>query len=400
MSEKLKFSRDIAIETGSISAEKLQPMRLTSFRFKVTLGSILLSCLLVVAGGIGLWWLATWGVCDLQSSRPVVRSLRALSKASATVAPAPTVPATVSPAWSVEQINEARTQLQEGTDEEALLAIRRLGSMECWASVQLLAGVAGDPQWPEDLRIEAVQALRTLHTSSSASALKQLYGKADSVALQVEIVTALGNEDYFEIAPLFERILNAKDSPSDLRVATAEALAYSSPEALPTLRSLAAVDADADVRSAAAWAMSCIRSEQPYGKELAAMAKKEPEVMVRRRLYEALLMQADNTAVSLVPVISAETDLAARVAGLNALGDSVSRSMNADWASEFDARQVPDLKRIALSNETTNLRMRAVFALRRAGTPASMQALREITQSADEPHVARAAYNGSQPYGS
>ena len=299
-----------------------------------------------------------------------------------------------SKAWMYERIKAARGVLEYSSDEQAIEALRCLGELRSSASANMLGVVAKDPAWPLALRIEAVQALGSMNTSEAAAVLKQLLSALADDELREQVVAALGNQPWESLYVAFEQLLGAPETPPSLRVSAVEALSRSTPEALPALQRLVAVDADADVRAAAAWAMSCIRVDQSYGPALAALAKQEPEIMVRRRIYEALLVQASNPAVDLAPVIHAEQDVAARVAGLNALGDAVSRSMDARQMSAFDTQDVPDLMRIAFSDETLNLRMRAVFALRRAGTPGAMEALAEIAKTHPTPQVARAASNG------
>jgi hypothetical protein len=61
----------------------------------------------------------------------------------------------------------------------------------------------------------------------------------------------------------------------------------------------------------------------------------------------------------------------------------------------FDRKIVPELLKIATEPNTVNIQMRAVFALRRAQTPAAQSALVTISQSAPAP-VASAAQNGLQ----
>jgi hypothetical protein len=63
--------------------------------------------------------------------------------------------------------------------------------------------------------------------------------------------------------------------------------------------------------------------------------------------------------------------------------------------SEFNANIIPELTQIAVSPGSLNLRMRAVFALRRANTPAAREALTEISQTPTQ-QIAAAARNGLQ----
>ena len=54
---------------------------------------------------------------------------------------------------------------------------------------------------------------------------------------------------------------------------------------------------------------------------------------------------------------------------------------------------MPELQRIAASESSVNIRMRAVFGLRRARTAAARDALAAIA-AVDEPRVAAAARHG------
>jgi hypothetical protein len=55
---------------------------------------------------------------------------------------------------------------------------------------------------------------------------------------------------------------------------------------------------------------------------------------------------------------------------------------------------VPELLQIAISDNSINIRMRDVFALRRAQTDAAQAALSEIANRASNPQVAEAARHG------
>jgi len=91
--------------------------------------------------------------------------------------------------------------------------------------------------------------------------------------------------------------------------------------------------------------------------------------------------------------VMAEQDVAARVAGFNALGCAVQQQPASASAGVFDREIVPELLKIATEPNSLNIQMRAVFALRRAQTPEAQGALWKISQSAPAP-VASAAQNG------
>jgi hypothetical protein len=96
------------------------------------------------------------------------------------------------------------------------------------------------------------------------------------------------------------------------------------------------------------------------------------------------------------PKVLAEQDIAARVAGFNALGRAAVQAPGSEMATSFDQLIVPELVTIATSPNSLNIQMRAVFALRQAQTPASQQALAVIASTA-QPQVAMAARNGLRP---
>ena len=88
-----------------------------------------------------------------------------------------------------------------------------------------------------------------------------------------------------------------------------------------------------------------------------------------------------------------EQDLAARIAGFNALGRVAYQQPGSDVAMAFDQEAVPELLKVAISPNSLNLQMRAVFALRRAQTESAREALKLISNSAN-PQIATAARNG------
>ena len=213
--------------------------------------------------------------------------------------------------------------------------------------------------------------------------------------VQEVLLGSLGHFPFAQIAETWKTFLADPSTPSGLRAAAAEALSNSSADAVPFLESLASADREADVREMAAWALSTQAPGGALGSKIAQMLPLEPEPDVRRRLYESLLVQAENPSESVLQVIEQEDDPAARVAAMNAAGDAVGRKQSSSLAATFDSQMVPELQAVALGNSSPNLRMRAVFALRRAGTPAALTALANISQTT-APEIATAARNGLQ----
>jgi HEAT repeat protein len=245
----------------------------------------------------------------------------------------------------------------------------------------------------ESLRVEAAAALGSIGTWEACGILTTRLERPASEALATQILDSLGSFPFSGVESTFERFLATPERPAASRVAAAESLAHSSPEAVPFLLKLSEHDADADVRASAAWAISAQGPVRGLAPQLVTIASREAEPDVRRRLYEAMLPQEGLPPEELRDLVAAEIDLAAKVAGFNALGCTIGRDPSSPITSAFDRESVPELRAIATGSNSTNLQMRAVFALRRAGTPAAQAALADIARGA-APVIAQAAGNG------
>ncbi len=284
--------------------------------------------------------------------------------------------------------------LLDDADERVVMgAIRGLSAIRGEEVTVRVAGILDDARYSEHIRIEAALGLGTIRTPAARDALVRAFGQTESDGLSAQILASLGQFDFSTVARTFERYLAAPEAPSDMRVVATEALAQSSPRAVPFLLRLAHGDADADVRASAAWAVSAHQTVTHLGPALASLAEREPEPDVRRRLYEALLPQSAVPTGRLLPLVLAEQDISARVAGFNAIGRGAHQRPESAVAARFDAEIVPELLHIATAPNSLNIQMRAVFALRRARTPAALAALGMIAERAG-PQVATAARNG------
>ena len=209
-----------------------------------------------------------------------------------------------------------------------------------------------------------------------------------------QILNALGRFPFETVASTFEQVLSSPGVPAEQRVVAVEALAYSSAGAVPFLLGFAEGDADAEVRASAAWAVSTHGRYRDIAPMLTDMVEAEPDEDVRRRLYEALLPQSGIPSERLLTTVLEEEDIAARIAGFNALANAASQGAPETFAATFDQLIVPELLQIALSDNSVNIRMRAVFALRRAQTAAAQVALAEIVKHAANSQIAEAARHG------
>jgi HEAT repeat protein len=296
--------------------------------------------------------------------------------------------------WSdALRTDAALALLETGKAADARRAVRELAVIGGDANTGRLDGIVKDAALSKDLRLEAALGLGIIGTPRAADALIDAFATFSDPQTQEQLLEPLGRFPFPQIEATWREFLADPNTSNQLRVAAVDALSNSSPESLPFLKTLAASDRDPKVREMSAWAISVQGQNGSLGPELARMTTSEREPDVRRRLYEALLAQAANPAESLLPQIRNETDIAARMAGFNAVGDAVKRNATPGLTATFNAHIVPELTQVALSSESLNIRMRAVFALRRADTPAARQALLEISQT-QTPQIASAASHG------
>ena len=261
------------------------------------------------------------------------------------------------------------------------------------ANTGTLSAMVKNLDLPESLRLEAALGLGRIGTSAAGDGLLEAFWTFSEPEIHEQLLGALGHFPFHQIETAFKDYLDDPNTSSELRVAAVDALSNSSYDALPFLVTMAESDRDPEVREMSAWAIAAHSQTGAMGPDLTRMLKAEPDADVRRRLYEALSAQTDNAAESLMPLIESETDIAARVAGFNALGEAIKGGAS---SAEFDANIVPELTNVAVSNESLNVRMRAVFALRRADTVAARHAL-EVISKTSNPKIALAARHGLKP---
>jgi HEAT repeat protein len=288
--------------------------------------------------------------------------------------------------WLLPLLNEANERL-------AIAAIRGLSAIGGDEISARIAEILKDHQRSDRVRVEAAQGLAVIGTPAAIEILAEAFGQVSQDDVATEILRSLGQFPFPTIAKTFSDYLSAPETPEEMRVVVVEALAFSTQEAVPFLLGLAESDVSTDVRASAAWAISTHTDDRYLGETLARLAEREQETDVRRRLYEAMLPQVNILAERLLPLVQAEDDIATRVAGFNAIGRAAGLEPSSVSAAVFDQQIVPELLQIATSENSLNIQMRAVFALRYARTAAAQGALSVIAKTA-RPQVATAARNG------
>lgn len=288
--------------------------------------------------------------------------------------------------WFAPLLNDPDEQVVRG-------AIRGLSAMGTDEVTPQLAGILADPIRSESVRIEAALGLGDLGTSAARDVLAKAFTSVAEDEVATQILNSLGRFPFAQVADLFGEYLAAPDTPVAMRVTAVEALAFSTQDAVPFLLGMAERDADADVRAASAWAISLHSLVQNLAPTLTDLAQREADPDVRRRLYEALLPQVNIPAAQLLPTVLAEDDVAARVAGFNAIGCAIAQAPAEDVTGIFDKQIVPELVAIATTPNSLNIQLRAVFALRQAQTAAAQDGLAVIANTARS-EVATAARSG------
>jgi len=286
--------------------------------------------------------------------------------------------------------------LDDPNRDVVLATIRGLSAIGGDDVTSRIIGILNDEQRSDQVRVEAAIGLGVIGTPKASGALVEMLARVPTGELAVQILNSLSRFEFSNVSTVFEEYLGAPDANPKMRVAAVEALANGSAESVPFLLKLAGSDADPDVRASAAWAISAHTGITDQGPALSSLVQHETEADVRRRLYEGLLAQDSVSPDQLLPIVQSEEDLAARVAGFNAVGQFVRQQPVSPAATIFNDQIVPELVQIATSPTSLNLQMRAVFALRRAQTGPAQAALMAIANSA-RPEVATNARNGLLP---
>jgi HEAT repeat protein len=326
---------------------------------------------------------------------------------------------------SAEAIGALKNALQGGTDELRAAIAEGLGacsSVDCTLALQGLlndanaavvkAAVQGlaqqgspqgitsltqllyDSQRSADIREAAIQALGTIHQPGALDALTQAALNLGDDSLVTEILNALGSRDFSETQSFFQNYLRSPNISSDLRVAAVEALAQAQGDPTAFLMTLLS-DQNAEVRNAAAWALSATEATGTAGAQLLGLLQAESDPGVRARLYQALGNQDNYDMALALAAVQKETDPAALVAGLDLLAKTLSENPSAPGLQAFfDQTGIAQLKQMALTGQNSDERMMAIVALTRlAGTQPGLQALQYVALNATDPKVAGSANN-------
>lgn len=282
--------------------------------------------------------------------------------------------------------------LQDSDERVVRGAIKGLALFEDDEAVAVIAGLLNDPTKSERIRIEAALVLGDIESETALAALSRAYGVDGGEDLRDAIVTGLGKFPFERTENFFRGVIASENEGLEVKVTAVEALANSSRAAIPFLLETAKGASAPEIREAAAWTIGMNDHTGAYGVEISGMLGEEPEPDVRRRLYESMLTQREIPVDDFIQVAFSETNPAAKVAAAHAVARSFRRNPdNTAAIATFEEKAVPALRDRALGDGSLNLKLRSIFGLRTARTPAAKRALESIAQSAKDQRVAGAA---------
>lgn len=265
-------------------------------------------------------------------------------------------------------------------------AVRGLALQGTPQSATALTQILYDTQQSLNVRAEAIEGLGTINQPGVMDTLAQAANLITDEGLAANVLQAIGARDISETQPFFENYLRSPTASTDLKVEAVESLwqAKGSPsEFLATV----AANPDADLRAAAAWAMSATDENGKLGPQVMSLLQGEADPDVRLRLYQALSNQENLDVTAAFAAVQKESDPAARVAGLDLLAKQLRDHPTAELQTYFEQTAIPELRKTVLSGETSDERMAAVIALTRARTPGAMATLQDAWQQTTDPRV-------------
>jgi HEAT repeat protein len=326
------------------------------------------------------------------AKRGTDETIAALKELAATASPA--MKAVIAEALGHSQHPEARTtllaMLREQDETVVQGAVRGLAALGDAEAVNALSAMLFDPATSASVRAAAALALGETKNPAAVSTLTHAFEQITECDLREQILAGLGKLPFDSTREFFQSFLDSAGAKPELRVAAIEALANGSDNTVPFMLKYAR-DEDPQVRAAAAWSLTISDTSVDSGNELAALLLQEQNAGVRTRLYQALVQQENYDFSSVLPVISAERDTEARLAGFAAWAGYCKSSNQSQIVYQFDKEAVPELTHLALSAGDLGERLNSVIALRRAGTPAAYGALQVIAVQGADARVVQAA---------
>jgi HEAT repeat protein len=280
--------------------------------------------------------------------------------------------------WLQELLQDPSTVVARG----AVRALAGEGSAEAAAA---LLRLLGDVNTDSELRLSIAHNLGSVEQPGVTQALADLARTAQDPELAMAALSALGQRYFSQTEPFFKEYLSTPGISSELRVAAIEGLTQARDNPSALLLSMAA-DPDAEVRSAAAWALSATRDTGNVGAQLLDLLSQETDPKVRLRLYQALGNQESFDPGAALALVQNETNPSALLAGLDLLAKAVRDTPTPQLQTFFDNTAIAELKQIALTGNYDD-RQKARTALARAHTPGALAALHDLAGQLAPPNL-------------
>jgi HEAT repeat protein len=262
----------------------------------------------------------------------------------------------------------------------------RQGCPECLAA---LRAVLLDPARTTQARGDAAAGLGVATDAESLLVLKGAFAAIQDPELRSQLLTALGERPFKDTRELIQQVLDAPDSTPEFRLAALESLSDLPAEASPFLAKYL-FDADADIRSEAAWALSTTETPGNAGPQILSLLVNEQDAGVRLRLFQALSNQEGFDVNAALHLTQAETDPAVRLAAYESLVGLDESQSTPELRAYFDQTMVPALVPEAQQGKDLSGRLQAVMLLQQIDSPAAQQALAALQQTVTEETVLRA----------
>ena len=207
------------------------------------------------------------------------------------------------------------------------------------------------------------------------------------------VLAEAGRRPYSEA--WFRDVLAIPELPTEVKVAVAEALADSTPEAADLLLEVATGAEDPELRAAAVESLAWLDESAEFQDALLDHLESEPHADVRAELYRALAFDAGATAEStrvrdVVARVLSEREADARVQGFRLVAGMLRLHPDPHLAGIFDRDMVPWLWEEASGRGSRYSRLVSIDALKLANTSAATDALHDLSRS-QEAAVAVAA---------
>ncbi|SPE56981.1 exported hypothetical protein [Verrucomicrobia bacterium] len=296
---------------------------------------------------------------------------------------------------SAQSVPMLAGMLSDASEAVALAAVRALADQGTPQAIASLSQSLFDLSTALNVRCETALALGSIDQPGIVDVLARATTGITDEDVVTQVLNALGSRDISETKGAFQNYLSSATVSPEMKVTAVEAIGQTQGDASAFLASIAQDQTQpADVRAAAAWAMSTTQTEGTQGPQLTTMLQTETDPDVRRRIYQALANQEDFDVSTIQAMVQKETDKTVQVAGLDLLAGQLRQNPSSSLQSFFDQTAAPELKNLALNDTTASDRMAAVVALVRAGTPDAMAALQQLIQQSTDPRVIQSARSG------